>query len=443
MQISNKIIEENVYRGQFLEFEKSIERIGKGGNGEVYSIKVINGQNLIKKNWPQFSGAEFVVKLFSVNGKSQRNQKKRYKRFCQEVKKQLELSKVIKGIMPIIDYYLPEEYSETNRAWYVMPKAESIKCIYRKTLEEKLEILIDLLNILDKIHEQGVAHRDIKPDNLLMINESLYLADFGLLWTKEAEHITDEGERLGPIKILPPEMESTTKIAGFNYYESDIYLYAKVIWMILKGNNNGFYGPYSRSAVQIYLDKNGFNCSTLEPIHRLIEGATVDLWWERISIEECREFLLEQLYVCRGQLPDEKENWYKQQEEKKYFISTIVPDENVYTELGKIHMYLDNVAKGSKMYVYTENEKYIICPTMIKKEGNNFVFAEKTAWGKIKRYLVTIDKIVLSGEKGTIYTRKSVLEQKGFVRLSTLNPLRYPLEMEIIIDGNYKIEIVS
>lgn len=443
MQITKKKVEGSVYCGQFLQFRKCEERIGKGGNGEVYLIKVLKGQDLIMKNWPDFHNGEFVVKLFSVESKNHRIQRKRYKRFCQEVKKQLELSQLIEGVMPIIDYYLPKEYTERNKAWYVMPKAESIKYIYRKSLEEKLELLKNLLDIVDHIHKQGVAHRDIKPENLLMLNGLLYLSDFGLLWTKESEHVTDEGERLGPIKILPPEMESITNITGFNYYESDIYLYAKVAWMILKGHNIGFYGQYSRGDSQIYLDKKDFNCSTLEPIHCLIEGATEAQWKKRISIDECRELLIEQLYVCREELPEDKENWYKQQEEMQHFTATVVPDEKVYSEPAKIHKCLDNVVKGRIIYIHTGNEKYLLCPTMIKKEGNDFLFIESTAWGKMKRYLVAVDKIVVLDEKGIIYTKKSVVEQNGFVRLSTLDPLRYPLEMRIIIDGDFEIEFES
>lgn len=49
----------NVYKGQFLEFEKSKGRIGKGGNGEVYPIKIINDQALIKK-----TGHNFMVACY-------------------------------------------------------------------------------------------------------------------------------------------------------------------------------------------------------------------------------------------------------------------------------------------------------------------------------------------------------------------------------------------
>lgn len=97
MQITKKNVEGSVYCGQFLQFRKCEERIGKGGNGEVYLIKVLKGQDLIMKNWPDFHNREFVVKLFSVESKNHRIQRKRYKRFCQEVKKQLELSQLIEG----------------------------------------------------------------------------------------------------------------------------------------------------------------------------------------------------------------------------------------------------------------------------------------------------------------------------------------------------------
>lgn len=443
MQITKKNADGSVYSGKFLQFRKCEERIGKGGNGKVYLIEVLKGQELIAKDWPDFHNGEFVVKLFSVESGNPRIREKRYTRFCQEVKKQLELSRLIEGVMPVIDHCLPEEYSDHSEAWYVMPKASPIKYIYRKSLEEKLGLLKDLLDIVEQIHKQGVAHRDIKPDNLLMLNDSLYLSDFGLLWTKESEHVTHEGERVGPIKILPPELESITKIAGFNYYESDIYLYAKVAWMILKGNTVGFYGPYSRGADQIYLDKKTFGCSTMEPIHCLIEGATEDRWEKRISIEKCRELLIEQLYVCKEQLPEEKEHCYKQQEESARFVATEEPDEKVYSEQGKINKYLNNVVKGYKLYVHTQNEKYLICPMLIKKEGDNFLFVENAVFGKTKRYLISIDKIIISGNRSIILTKEIKDEQNGYVKLSMIDAVRYPLEMRIVIDSSLEIEIVS
>jgi casein kinase 1 len=60
-------------------------------------------------------------------------------------------------------------------------------CIIRiqsKTLEEKLRtinaILIQVLDILENIHQYYVIHRDIKPHNFMIRKNQIYMIDFGL-----------------------------------------------------------------------------------------------------------------------------------------------------------------------------------------------------------------------------------------------------------------------
>ena len=48
---------------------------------------------------------------------------------------------------------------------------------------ETIKYMIDILNIIEKIHNIGIIHRDIKPENFLLnrIGENrVYLIDFGL-----------------------------------------------------------------------------------------------------------------------------------------------------------------------------------------------------------------------------------------------------------------------
>ena len=91
-----------------------------------------------------------------------------------------------------------------------------------------------------QLHAIGYAHRDIKPKNLLMFKKRLYLSDFGLVWNinDQDEHITEAKDCLGTKAIRPPELQPVGDINDVDYRKSDVYLYAKTIWMILHCNNS-------------------------------------------------------------------------------------------------------------------------------------------------------------------------------------------------------------
>lgn len=42
------------------------------------------------------------------------------------------------------------------------------------------ELTIKLINILENIHSKGVIHRDLKPQNIMLQGDSIYLIDFGI-----------------------------------------------------------------------------------------------------------------------------------------------------------------------------------------------------------------------------------------------------------------------
>lgn len=83
------------------------------------------------------------------------------------------------------------------------------------------------------------------------------------MWHQNIEHLTHSKDKLGPYKIFPPELECIDDGVNIDYTYSDVYLFAKVLWMALKKDNNGFRGKYDRGDDQIYLSKGDYNVCTL------------------------------------------------------------------------------------------------------------------------------------------------------------------------------------
>ena len=72
---------------------------------------------------------------------------------------------------------------------------------------------------LEYANRQGVLHRDVKPSNLLLDNRgNVWVADFGLAKTAEADDLTHTGDILGTIRYMAPE-----RFAGKCDARSDVY----------------------------------------------------------------------------------------------------------------------------------------------------------------------------------------------------------------------------
>ena len=67
---------------------------------------------------------------------------------------------------------------------------------------EPLQILQQICSALAYIHDKGLIHRDLKPDNIFIQEDTIKIADFGLV-TKKGKHSTN---RVGTELYMAPEV---------------------------------------------------------------------------------------------------------------------------------------------------------------------------------------------------------------------------------------------
>ncbi|GAA5053274.1 serine/threonine-protein kinase [Thermocatellispora tengchongensis] len=97
---------------------------------------------------------------------------------------------------------------------------------------ESLEIMIPVLAALGAAHQQGMIHRDVKPENVLLSDDGrVKVVDFGLARAVEASNQTRTGVMIGTIGYMAPEQ--VTK--GAADVRSDVYAAGVMLYELLVG----------------------------------------------------------------------------------------------------------------------------------------------------------------------------------------------------------------
>ncbi len=199
------------------------KRIPGGGNGSIWTTVDLNNK-------------EKIIKLLRKSHETAR------KRFADEIKIMIESSHV-PGVMKIIDNCDYQNAPDTM--WYVMEKGIPLQeKFYSADSIKIVKAIIEVGNTLVELHEIGISHRDIKPQNIICIDNQILLADFGLVdYPEKEEGLTIPSSQLGPRWTIAPEMRNNPENA--DGLKADVYSLAKSLWILLTGITKGFEGQYS------------------------------------------------------------------------------------------------------------------------------------------------------------------------------------------------------
>jgi DNA-binding NarL/FixJ family response regulator len=100
--------------------------------------------------------------------------------------------------------------------------------------EESLKLFRELMFALGDIHEKGILHRDLKPQNLMFrADGSLAIVDFGIAKHIDSIDMTGQGEILGTPRYMSPEQVRSLALD----LRTDIYSAGVLLYQMLVGRH--------------------------------------------------------------------------------------------------------------------------------------------------------------------------------------------------------------
>jgi serine/threonine protein kinase len=236
--------------GKIISHYKILEKLGEGGMGVVYKAQDTKLDRIV--------ALKFLSKHLLCDSEAKT-------RFAHEAKAASALNHPNISTIYEIDEvegecFICMEYVE----------GKSIKELIKEkalSIQEILDISIQVAEGLNVAHKKGIVHRDIKSDNIMLTDEGLVkIMDFGLAKLKGVSKLTKTGTTLGTMQYMSPEQVQGIEVDQ----RSDIFSFGVVLYEMITGQL-----PFKdeHEAAIIYSILN----ETPEPLARYKSGVSAEL----------------------------------------------------------------------------------------------------------------------------------------------------------------------
>ncbi|MET0287376.1 MAG: serine/threonine-protein kinase [Polyangiales bacterium] len=241
----------------------SVERlVGRGGGGVVYAAR-------------DRAGREVAVKVLRAE----------MARFPSMITRFLREAEVVRNIAHpnIVEIYEIGEF-QPSRPYYAMELLQGTDL--RKLLQvhgrfsptDVLGLLEPVLRAVGAAHEKGVVHRDIKSNNILVVERDgqrvVKLLDFGIAKMLHADTagpgLTEPGAMLGTAHYMAPEQIRCERPDG----RTDIYALGVVIYQLLTGQYP-FHADDPRQVALQHLQAPAPRPSALAPVPPALDAVVL------------------------------------------------------------------------------------------------------------------------------------------------------------------------
>lgn len=230
--------------GRVLHYE-IVENIGKGGMGEVYRARDTRlGREVALKFVPAHVCADSAVR----------------QRLLTEARTASRL------VHPNIVGIHAIERSEDGEDFIVMEMVNGrpLSDLVREgplPLERVVDIVCDIAGGLLAAHEQGIVHRDVKTENVMVTADGrVKVLDFGLARDHEATRLTREDVTVGTVRCMAPEQARGDAIDG----RTDIWALGVCLYEMITGQSP-FNGDQDQAVIYQIVNEHPKAVSELRP----------------------------------------------------------------------------------------------------------------------------------------------------------------------------------